>query len=106
MFPSETAILMDIARNKDSGKQLANRAMDVTGEYIGYPYESLVRRGFLKKKGLREYQLTLKGREALFEFLLENKTRVIKDTIKTLQQLGVECGQKIDELLKEAIEVK
>jgi len=106
MFLSEIALLIAIVVAGDSSNKLLMRPMDVTGEYIGYLYDSLVRRGFLKKKGLRGYQLTLKGREALFEFLLENKTRVIKDTIKTLQQLGVECGQKMDDLLKEAIECK
>ena len=94
-----------IAVAGDSNNKLLTHPMDVTGEYIGYLCESLVRRGFLKKSS-RGYQLTLKGREALFEFLLENKTRVIKDIINTLQQLGVEYGQKIDELLKEVIEAK
>jgi len=97
---------MTIAVASDSGKKLLTRPMDVTGEYIGYLYESLVRRGFLKKKGARGYELTSKGREALLEFLLENRTGIIKDTIKTLQQLGFEYGQKIDGLVKEAIEGK
>ena len=109
MFPSEMIILMAIAVNKDAGKKLLNRPMDVTGEYIGYLYDSLVRRGYLKKDSSRAYQLTSKGREALFELLYENKTR-IKDTIKRLQQLGIEINQEqeqeIDKLEKEAIEVK
>ena len=105
MFPSEMAILMAIASTRDSGKKLLNRPMDVVGEYIGHLCDSLVRRGYLKKDGLREYRLTSKGREALFEFLYENKTSV-KDTIKTLQQLGIEINMEVDSLEKEAIKVK
>jgi len=109
MFPSEMIILMAIAVNKDAGKKLLNRPMDVTGEYIGYLYDSLVRRGYLKKDSSRAYQLTSKGREALFELLCENKTR-IKDMIKRLQQLGIEINQEqeqeIDKFEREAIEVK
>ena len=105
MFPSEMVILMAIAVARDSGKKLLTRPMDVTGEYIGYLYDSLVRRGYLKENGSRGYQLTSLGRETLFEFLHENKARV-KDAIKTLQQLGIEISQEIDKREKEAIEVK
>ncbi|GAG10590.1 unnamed protein product, partial [marine sediment metagenome] len=104
MFPSEMVILMAIEVSRDSGKKLLAHPVGVTGEYISNLYDSLVSRGHLKKNSLRGYQLTSKGREALFEFLLENKTRV-KDTIKMLQQLGIESSQEIDELVKEAIEV-
>ena len=105
MFPSEMVILMAIAVTGDSDKKLLSRPMDVTGEYITYLYNSLVRRGYLKGNSLRGYQLTLKGREALFEFLCKNETRV-KDTVKTLQQLGIEIGQGIDKVRREAIKVK
>ncbi len=105
MFPSEVAILMAIALARDSGKKLLTRPMDVVGEYIGYLYDSLVNRGYLKKNSSREYQLTLKGREALFEFLYENETKV-KDAIKTLQQLGIEISQRADKLERETIKVK
>ncbi len=104
MFPSEMAILMAIASTRDSGKKLLTRPMDVVGEYIGYLCDSLVSRGYLKKDGSREYQLTPQGREALFEFLYQNKTEV-KDAIKTLQQLGIEISQRSDKLEKEAIKV-
>ena len=105
MFPSEMVILMAIAVAGDSGKKLLNRPMDVTGEYITYLYNSLVRRGYLKGNSSRGYQLTLKGREALFEFLRKNET-MVKDTVKTLQQLGIETGQGIDKVRREAIKVK
>ena len=105
MFPSEMTILMAIAATRDSGKRLLTRPMDVVGEYIGYLYDSLVSRGYLKRDSSREYQLTSKGREALFEFLYKNKTGA-KDTIKTLQQLGIEINQEVDKLEKEAIKVK
>ena len=105
MFPSEAAILMAIAATRDSGKKFLTRPMDVVGEYIGYLYNSLVNRGYLKSDNSREYQLTPKGREALSEFLYENQTRV-KDAIKTLQQLGIEINQRADKLKEEAIKVK
>ena len=105
MFPSEMAILMAIAVARNSDKKLLSRPMDVTGEYIAYLYNSLVRRDYLKGDSSRGYQLTLKGREALFEFLRKNETRV-KDTVETLQQLSIEIGQGIDNLEKETIKVK
>ena len=79
--------------------------MDVVGEYIGYLYDSLVSRGYLKRDSSRECQLTSKGREVLFEFLYQNETKV-KDAIKTLQQLGIEINQRADKLEKEAIKVR
>ena len=105
MFPSEAAILMAVAVTKDSGKKLLTRPMDVIGEYIGYLCDSLVRRGYLKRDGSREYQITAKGREALFDFQYSNRTR-IENAIKALQQLGIEINQRADTLEKEAIKVK
>jgi predicted transcriptional regulator len=99
MFPSEMVILMAIAVDKDDGKKLLTRPMDVAGEYIGYLYDSLVRRGYIKNGRFRGYQLTSKGTEALMEFLHENKARA-EDTIKRLQQLGIESSQKMDRLVK------
>ena len=105
MFSSEMVILMAIAAVRDTGKELLIRPTDVIGEYIGYLYDSLIRRGYIKGNSSRGYQLTLKGRESLFEFLHQNKTRV-KDATKMLQQLGIEISQDIDKLEKEAIKVK
>ena len=103
MFPSETEILMAIALNKSS-ERLMNRPMDVTGEYVGYLCDSLVSRGHLKRSGTREYQITAKGREALYDFQYSNRTR-IENAIKALQQLGIEINQRADKLEKEAIKV-
>ncbi len=105
MFPSELVILMAIAVTRDSGEKLLTRPMDVTGEYIGYLYDSLVKRDYLKGSSARGYELTSKGKEALFDFLRKNETRV-KDTIKRLQQLGIEYSQEMDKLEKEAVKVK
>jgi len=99
------AILMAIAATSDSCKKLLNRPMDVVGIYIGYLYDSMVRRGYLKKDGSRKYQLTPKGKEALSEFLYANKTKV-KDTVKTLKQLGIEISQDVGKLEEEAIKVR
>ena len=97
MFPSEMVILMAIAVTRDSGKKLRNRPMDITGEYIGYLYDSLVRRGFFKWHTLKGYQLTPNGRKAIHQFLRENETRA-KDTIEMLRLMGIESSQKIDQL--------
>ena len=105
MFPGEMVILMAIGVAGETNKKLLTRPMDVTGEYIGYLYHSLVKRGFLKENSSRGYQLTSKGRQAVFEFLHKNKARV-RDTIKTLQQLGIEISQEIDKPEKAAIKVK
>ncbi len=99
MFPSEMVILMAISVNKDGGKKLLTRPMDVTGEYISYLYNSLLSRGYIKNGRFRGYQLTSKGTEALLEFLHDNKARA-RDTIKRLQQLGIECSQEMDRLVK------
>ena len=65
MFPSETVILTDIAKNKESGKQLVNRPMDVINEYICYLCDSMVRRGCIKGNRTKGYRLTSMGREIL-----------------------------------------
>ena len=101
MFPSEMIILMAIEASRDSGKKLLARPVGVTQEYIDSLYHSLVSRGFLKKKGLGGYELTSEGRETLFEFLLENKTIIVKEAIKALQQIGIGSSQDMDELIKE-----
>jgi len=109
MFPSEMIILMAIAANKDTGKKLLTRPMDVTSEYIGYLYDSLVNRGYIKGNSSRGYQLTPKGGEALSEFLNKNGTRA-EDTLRRLHLLGIEISQeekrKIGKLVKEVIKVK
>jgi len=109
MLPSEMIILMAIAINKNSGQKLLTRSMDVTGEYIGYLYSSLVSRGYLRGHRSTGYQLTPFGREAILEFLHKNETRA-KDVLKRLQLLGIEISpeqeQKISKLKKAAIKVK
>ena len=105
MFPSEAVILMTIAVPGGSAKKLLTRPMDVVGEYIGYLYDSLVNRGFLKRDGSTGYQLTKKGKEALFEFLYKNKTKV-KEVITALQRLGIEVNLEEESLERETIKVR
>jgi predicted transcriptional regulator len=109
MFPSEMIILMAIAAGEDTGKKLLTRPMDITSEYIGYLYHSLVKRGYLKRHGSARYQLTEIGREALVEFLRKNGTRA-QDVVKRLKLLGIEISPKqereLSKLEKEAIKVK
>ena len=109
MLPSEMVILMAIGVNKNTGKKLLTRPMDITGEYIGYLYNSLVSRGYLKGHRSTGYQLTPIGREAILEFIHKNKTRA-KDVVKRLKLLGIEISpeqeQKLGKLEKEAIKAK
>jgi len=104
MFPGEMVILLAIEVARNSTKKLLNPA-GVSDKYIGSLYDSLVKRGYLRKSGFRGYQLTSEGRESLFEFLLENKTGV-KEVTKALHQLGVEASEEIDKLAMEVLEVK
>jgi predicted transcriptional regulator len=109
MLPSEMIILMAIVVNKNSGKQLLTHPMDVTGEYIGYLYNSMINRGYLRRHRSTGFQLTPLGKEVVLEFLKKNKTRT-KDMLKRLKLLGIEVSpeqeQQIDKLKKEAIKVK
>ena len=102
MFPSEMAILMAIAVTGNSGKNPLTRPMDVTGEYVAYLYNSLVKRGYLKGNASGGYHLTPKCREVLLEFLRRNETRV-KDTIRTLQQMGIEISLGMDKIEEQVI---
>ena len=74
MLPSEMIILMAISLDKNTGKKLLTRPMDVTGEYVGYLYHSLVKRGYLKRHGPANYHLTPVGRETILEFIKKNKS--------------------------------
>ena len=102
-------ILMAIAVNKNGGQKLLTRPMDITGEYIGYLYNSLVTRGYLKGHRSTGYHLTTLGREAISEFLHKNGTKA-KDIVKRLQLLGIDISpeqeQKIGKLKMEAIKSK
>ena len=75
MFPSEMVILMDIAKNKDSRKQLVNRPMDIINEYISYLCDSLVRRGYIKGNRTKGYRLTSMGR-GILRVQAKNEARV------------------------------
>ena len=65
LFPSGIVILMAIAVAGNSGRKLLTGPIDVTGEYIGHLYDSLVRRGYLNEHSSKRCQLIPKGREAL-----------------------------------------
>lgn len=109
MLPSEMIILLAIVVDRKKGNKLRNQPMDVTGEYIGYLYDSLVNRGYLKRQGATSYQLTSMGRETLFDFMRKNKTRS-GDFANRLQLMGIqitpEQKQKISELETEPVKAK
>lgn len=87
MFPSEIEILMNIARNKDSARQLVNQPKDVISEYIGYFCDYLAMRGYINGYRGKGYKLTEMGKRALIDALKERTTRA-KDTIIALRQLS------------------
>lgn len=109
MLPSEMIILLATVVNKKTGKKFLTRPMDVTGEYIGCLYNSLVSRGYLRGHRSTGYQLTAIGREAIFDFMKKNSTSS-EDVVRRLQLLGIEMGpaqeQKLLKYKKEAIQVK
>lgn len=109
MLPSEMLILMAISIDKNNGKKILTRPMDIIGEYIGYLYSSLVNRGYLKRQRVTGYRLTPLGKETILGFLHKNENRA-EDIVKRLQMMGIDIslaqGQKIGKLEKESIRVK
>ena len=91
MLPSEMIILMAIAVNQKTGKNLLSRPMDATGEYIGYLFNSLVNRGYLKQNGAQSYQLTPMGHDVIFDFIKKNQTR-LRDIVRRLRLLGIDMS--------------
>jgi predicted transcriptional regulator len=106
MLPSEMIILMAIVVNSKIGRNALTRPLDITREYVGYLFNSLVNRGYLKQHGFNGYQLTVTGREEISQFIRKNKTRS-QDIIKRLRRLGIEMGpdqgEKLLKLEKEAV---
>lgn len=109
MLPSEMIILMAISMNKNTGQKLLSRPLDVTTEYIGYLYNSLVNRGYLRGHRLTGYKLTTVGREAIFDFVKKNNTKSA-DVVKRLRLLGIEISpeqeHRIGKIERETINVK
>jgi hypothetical protein len=109
MLPSEMIILMAISINKSTGQKLLTHPMDVTNEYIGYLYNSLVNRGYLKGHRSTGYHLTTIGREAIFDFIKKNNSNSI-DIVKRLRTLGIEISpeqeQRIGRLKREVIKAR
>ena len=97
MFPSEMVVLMAMASTGQSHSRPLGCPVDVSYDYVDYLYKSLVQRGYLKETTSRAYQLTLKGRLAIFQFLRQNKTRV-QDIAEALQNLGIETGEWIGKI--------
>ena len=76
MFPSEILILMSIDQSGGFSEKQLTRPIDTSGKYVGYLYDSLVRRGFLQGDIASGYQLTQKGREAISQTLSEQQNGV------------------------------
>ena len=105
MFPSEMVILMAIAVTGDSGRKILARPMDVTGEYVGYLYDSLVKRGYLCGNKYRGYTLTSMGRETLLDFLHDNKNKA-REAVNALQKLSIGFDHETGKIKTEAIASK
>lgn len=108
MLPSEMVILMAITTNRRTGQKLLINPPDITSEYIGYLYNSLVNRGFLKGHRTTGFRLTTIGREAIQTFVRKNGSKNL-DIINRLRTLGIEISaeqeRKIYEVEKEAVSV-
>lgn len=108
MLPSEMVILMAISINKTTGKKLLTSPMDITSEYIGYLYNSLVNRGYLKGHRSTGFQLTTIGREAINNFIKKNGSKAT-DVIHRLRLLGIEISakqeKKIHKLKEETVSI-
>jgi predicted transcriptional regulator len=108
MLPSEMVILMAISINKNTGQKLLTNPMDITSEYIGYLYSSLVNRGYLKGHRSTGFQLTTIGREVIENFIKKNRSRA-PAVIKRLRLLGIEISpeqeRKICKPEKEAVSI-
>jgi hypothetical protein len=114
MFPGEKRILMDVALNRCSAKQLINQRNALKNQFIGHSLDSLVRRGYLKKNDINKYQLTSFGKTMLLKSPLENgvcdKRDFLKllyadearskDTIRRLEEINFEFFNKMDILWK------
>ena len=109
MLPSEMVILMAISINKRTGQKLLTNPLDITSEYIGYLYSSLVNRGYLKGHRSTGFQLTTIGSEVIENFIKKNRTRA-SDAINRLRLLGIEISPeqegKICKLKKEAVGIE
>ena len=93
MLPAEMVILLAIAESSGFGKEALARPMgDMSGEYIARLYQSLVRRGYLKRTCAGEYRFTERGGKALIEFLGRNESK-IRQTIKALERLRINIGR-------------
>lgn len=91
MLPSEMVILMAITINKNTGQKLLTSPMDITSEYIGYLYNSLVNRGYLKGHRSTGFKLTDIGSKAIHNHIKKNGLRVM-DIVPRLRLLGIEIS--------------
>ena len=119
MFPGETRILMDVALNRCSAKQLINRRSAHSNQFIGHSLDSLVRRGYLEKNGVKKYQLTSLGTRVLLQSPLKNGVSdkrdflkllhedeaKSKDAAKKLEAIHVEFSKKMDILCEKQLGV-
>ena len=108
MLPSEMVILMAITSNKNTNQKLRTSQMDITSEYIGYLYNSLVNRGYLKGHRSTSFQLTTLGREAIHNFIKKNDSKAA-DVVQRLRLMGIEISpeqeRKICKLEKKAVSI-
>ncbi len=108
MLPSEMVILMAITINKSTGQKLLTSPMDITSEYIGYLYNSLVSRGYLKGHRSTGFKLTTIGREAIHSFIKKHGS-MATDVVQRLRILGIEISseqeKKLCKLEQEAVSI-
>jgi len=98
IFPGEMRILMDIALNRCSVKQLINHRNALSNQFIGHSLDSLVRRGYLKINQARIYQLTSFGTRVLLKSPLKNGICDKRDFLKLLYEHEVKSRDAIRQL--------
>ncbi len=108
MLPSELVILMAITINKNTGQKLLTSPMDITSEYIGYMFNSLENRGYLKGHRSTGFQLTTIGREVVHSFIKKNSS-IATDVVERLRLLGIEISteqeRKLCKFEQEAVSI-
>ncbi|MGD9143715.1 MAG: hypothetical protein PVG61_07710 [Dehalococcoidia bacterium] len=91
MLPGEMVILIAVTMNKHTGRKLSSGPLDITSEYIGFLYNSLVKRGYIKGHPTTGFRLTALGEEVIRTFVRKNRSKDL-DIVERLRLLGIELS--------------
>ncbi len=102
ILKGELEILASIALKKRTAKQITNYRIARYSSYINATLDSMIRRGYIRRNGLKEYQLTELGNRILLEYypdlntlnkmahlkLLQEQADKVSEAIKLIEDLG------------------